>query len=170
VTQREFSSAGSEHLPYKQRVGGSNPSTPTSNPNRMRLENLKSVLREFSSAGSEHLPYKQRVGGSNPSTPTSSPEYSGLFLFMGFHFYILRSKTLEKYYIGHTGDDLKERLRKHNSNHKGFTGKASDWELVYLEELETKSLAYRRELEVKSWKSRVRVAALIQGTFPGSSL
>ena len=25
----EFSSAGSEHLPYKQRVGGSNPSTPT---------------------------------------------------------------------------------------------------------------------------------------------
>ena len=27
--RREFSSAGSEHLPYKQRVGGSNPSTPT---------------------------------------------------------------------------------------------------------------------------------------------
>ena len=28
---RAFSSAGSEHLPYKQRVGGSNPSTPTLN-------------------------------------------------------------------------------------------------------------------------------------------
>ena len=28
-TEREFSSAGLEHLPYKQRVGGSNPSTPT---------------------------------------------------------------------------------------------------------------------------------------------
>ena len=28
-TWRAFSSAGSEHLPYKQRVGGSNPSTPT---------------------------------------------------------------------------------------------------------------------------------------------
>ena len=27
---RAFSSAGLEHLPYKQRVGGSNPSTPTS--------------------------------------------------------------------------------------------------------------------------------------------
>jgi hypothetical protein len=26
---REHSSAGSEHLPYKQRVGGSNPSAPT---------------------------------------------------------------------------------------------------------------------------------------------
>ena len=61
-----FSSAGSERLPYKQRVGGSNPSTPTSP--------LSSFLREigaFSSAGSERLPYKQRVGGSNPSTPTS---------------------------------------------------------------------------------------------------
>ena len=29
LNNREFSSAGSEHLPYKQRVGGSNPSTPT---------------------------------------------------------------------------------------------------------------------------------------------
>ena len=29
VCLRAFSSAGSEHLPYKQRVGGSNPSTPT---------------------------------------------------------------------------------------------------------------------------------------------
>ena len=63
---RAFSSAGSEHLPYKQRVGGSNPSTPT--PNKI----VKFPLRAFSSAGSEHLPYKQRVGGSNPSTPTST--------------------------------------------------------------------------------------------------
>ena len=28
--RRAFSSVGLEHLPYKQRVGGSNPSTPTS--------------------------------------------------------------------------------------------------------------------------------------------
>jgi predicted GIY-YIG superfamily endonuclease len=46
---------------------------------------------------------------------------------MGFHFYILRSETLQKYYLGHTGDTLEERLRKHNSNHKGFTGRADDW-------------------------------------------
>ena len=61
--KRAFSSAGSEHLPYKQRVGGSNPSTPT-------FQNNQPINRAFSSAGSEHLPYKQRVGGSNPSTPT----------------------------------------------------------------------------------------------------
>ena len=29
LCKRVLSSAGSEHLPYKQRVGGSNPSTPT---------------------------------------------------------------------------------------------------------------------------------------------
>ena len=29
IRDRAFSSAGLEHLPYKQRVGGSNPSTPT---------------------------------------------------------------------------------------------------------------------------------------------
>jgi hypothetical protein len=32
----KFSSAGSEHLPYKQRVGGSNPSTSTSSPEEIR--------------------------------------------------------------------------------------------------------------------------------------
>ena len=29
LAQRAISSAGSEHLPYKQGVGGSNPSSPT---------------------------------------------------------------------------------------------------------------------------------------------
>ena len=38
-----FSSAGSEHLPYKQRVGGSNPSTPTKPKTRL----LKSGLFLF---------------------------------------------------------------------------------------------------------------------------
>ena len=67
-----FSSAGSEHLPYKQRVGGSNPSTPTVRKiNRIFIiHTLRFKRGAFSSAGSEHLPYKQRVGGSNPSTPT----------------------------------------------------------------------------------------------------
>ena len=39
---RAFSSAGSEHLPYKQRVGGSNPSTPT--PKRKSYEEIRETF------------------------------------------------------------------------------------------------------------------------------
>ena len=77
------------------------------------------------------------------------------------YFYILYSKELDQYYIGHTSENLPERLRKHLSNHSGFTAKAKDWLVVYFEEFETKSLAYKRELEVKKWKSRTRVEKLI---------
>jgi putative endonuclease len=80
---------------------------------------------------------------------------------MTFHLYILYSPTLNKYYIGHTGDTLEERLRKHNSNHKGFTGKATDWKIVYTEEFKTKSAAYAREREIKAWKDRKRLEQLI---------
>ena|GEM_PF-4275007 len=41
--KREFSSAGSEHLPYKQRVGGSNPSTPTKSPERDFFNQLRNI-------------------------------------------------------------------------------------------------------------------------------
>ena len=80
---------------------------------------------------------------------------------MTFYFYILYSASLDKYYLGHTSDTLEERLRRHLSNHKGFTSKAKDWLVVYKEEFADKSQAYRRELEVKSWKSKKRIAELI---------
>ena len=76
-------------------------------------------------------------------------------------FYILYSASFDCYYIGHTTEPIEERIRKHNSNHSGFTGKAADWRLVYLEEYTSKSLAYRREREVKAWKSRKRVEELV---------
>lgn len=82
---------------------------------------------------------------------------------MPFYVYILHSSTLDRYYIGHTGDNLQERLRKHNSNHKGFTGKIGDWVMVYLEIHSTKSAAYQREREIKAWKSRKKVEQLIAG-------
>ncbi len=50
---------------------------------------------------------------------------------MEFKVYILYSKILDKYYVGYTGDVLAERLRKHNSFHKGFTGTKNDWDIVY---------------------------------------
>ena len=86
---------------------------------------------------------------------------------MPYHVYILYSLTRDRYYIGHTGDQPEERLRKHNTNHKGFTGKTGDWEIVYLEEYPTKELAYKRERELKSWKSRKRIEFLVGSGHPG---
>ncbi|MBL0044332.1 MAG: GIY-YIG nuclease family protein [Flavobacteriales bacterium] len=75
--------------------------------------------------------------------------------------YILRSDHLNRYYIGHTTEDVHERLRKHLSAHQGWTSKAKDWKIVYKEEHVDKSSAYRRELELKGWKKRSRIEALI---------
>ncbi|MCA6423651.1 MAG: GIY-YIG nuclease family protein [Flavobacterium sp.] len=78
-----------------------------------------------------------------------------------FYFYILFSKFLDKYYIGHTSETLEERLRKHLSKHSGFTSKAKDWEVVYFEIFDDKSTAYKRELEVKKWKSKIKIQKLV---------
>jgi putative endonuclease len=79
---------------------------------------------------------------------------------MKFYFYILYSEKLGKYYIGSTWN-LEDRLRKHNSNHKGFTGRQSDWRIVYTENYDSKAEAYKRECQVKSWKSRKAIEKMI---------
>ena len=74
---RAISSAGSEHLPYKQGVTGSNPVSPT-----------QSLMRGFffwaiSSVGLERLLDRQEVTGSNPVLPTNlliKDSHMGLFL------------------------------------------------------------------------------------------
>ncbi len=74
--------------------------------------------------------------------------------------YILYSKTLDKYYVG-ISSNIEERIKKHNRNHKGFTGRVNDWELKYTENHESKSDARKRELQIKSWKSRELIEKLI---------
>ncbi len=78
--------------------------------------------------------------------------------------YILYSETLDKFYIGQTCENLDERLRKHLSNHKGFTAKIKDWKIVYFETHENKSVACKRELEIKSWKSKTKIKKLIDNS------
>ncbi len=84
-----------------------------------------------------------------------------------FHVYILFSTSINKYYVGHTGDSLDERLRKHNSNHKGFTGGPADWKIVYSEKFTTKTEAYSRERLIKSWKSKKKIEELIRNSSVG---
>ena len=100
-----------------------------------------------------------KVIGLNPIRITIAP-LVGAFLMPSI-VYILYSAMLDKYYVGHTSDLLEERIRKHNSNHSGFTGRSHDWVPVYKEEFSDTAQAYRREREIKSWKSKTQIKKLI---------
>ncbi len=76
--------------------------------------------------------------------------------------YILFSKALNRFYIGHTCSDLQDQLKKHLSDHSGFTSKAKDWEIVYVKNFQDKMQAYKHEREIKSWKSKLRIQQLVQ--------
>ena len=78
-----------------------------------------------------------------------------------FKVYILYSETKNKYYVGYTRDSITERIRKHNSNHKGFTGETGDWEMKYSEIFETNKEAINREKQIKGWKSKKLIEKLI---------
>ncbi|AWG21586.1 excinuclease ABC subunit C [Flavobacterium faecale] len=77
-----------------------------------------------------------------------------------FYVYILFSKLIDQYYVGYTSMELKERLRRHLSSHKGYTGRAKDWEVIYFESFDEKTSAILREQEIKKWKSRIKIEAL----------
>jgi putative endonuclease len=78
-----------------------------------------------------------------------------------FFVYILYSVSKDKYYVGSSADP-NSRLIKHNTNHKGFTGKTGDWEIKYTEPFNTKDEALKREKQIKNWKSRQMIEKLIR--------
>jgi len=78
-----------------------------------------------------------------------------------FYVYILYSKLIDTYYVGYTSTLLEERLRRHLSSHKGFTGRAKDWEIAYFESFENKTTTILREQEIKKWKSKIKILELI---------
>jgi putative endonuclease len=78
--------------------------------------------------------------------------------------YILYSPSLDLFYIGCSGNPG-GRLRKHLSNHKGFTARAKDWYICYTESFETKAEALRREKRLKGWKNREYIQKLIENCF-----
>ncbi len=79
-----------------------------------------------------------------------------------FHTYILFSEKLNRFYIGHCGTSVEDRLKAHLYNHKGFTAKAKDWVIVYVEHFDSKKEAYLRERFIKNKKSRKFIEFLIR--------
>lgn len=77
-----------------------------------------------------------------------------------FHTYILLSEKTNKFYIGSTGN-LEDRMIPHNSGRSKATAIGMPWKLMHKEDFETRSQAYNREMEIKSWKSHDRIAQLV---------
>ena len=79
---------------------------------------------------------------------------------MPYTVYVLYSAKLDTYYIGYTGGDINERIKKHQSKHKGFTGGYADWVLCYKEEYDNLQAATTRERQIKAKKSRKYIEAI----------
>jgi len=106
----------------------------------------------------------QGVIGSTPISSTTErlPQKGGLSSFMEqFYVYILFSPSLNRHYIGHTGQ-LSDRLFRHTNSGSKSTKAANDWKLVYSESYSSRSEAMKQESHIKKQKSRKFIQALIQ--------
>ena len=63
---------------------------------------------------------------------------------MGFVVYILFSESLQKYYVGQTGD-LNKRIHDHNAGKANFTSTGVPWRLIYTFPCENRSEATKLE-------------------------
>ena len=78
-----------------------------------------------------------------------------------YYVYILFSPKTNKFYIGST-DSPETRLKHHNSGATPSTKSgAPSWEIKYLEKVADRSIALKRELEIKKKKSRKFIEYLI---------
>jgi predicted GIY-YIG superfamily endonuclease len=77
--------------------------------------------------------------------------------------YILRCNDGTKYY-GHT-NNLRERIKDHMKGNVRPT-KNKQPELVYYEEFDSCSKAFRREMQFKNGKTRKRTIEKLIGSFP----
>ena len=84
-----------------------------------------------------------------------------LYAMENFIVYVLFSQIKNRFYIGFTSN-LEERIIRHNQKSQGFAGVVNDWVIVYTENYPSKEAAIKRELQIKSWKSRKKIQELIE--------
>ena len=80
---------------------------------------------------------------------------------MPYFTYILFSGKTDKYYIG-SSQDIWKRLERHNAGATPSTKTGRPWELVHVEEFNSKTDALKREKHLKQMKSRVYIETLIK--------
>lgn len=73
---------------------------------------------------------------------------------MTFRVYVLKSERNGQQYVGSTGKDLAERLRRHNNGDCSYTKKHRPWKVVYSETYRKRSDAVKRERVFKTGVGR----------------
>ena len=63
--------------------------------------------------------------------------------------YIIHSDFTDSYYVGIT-NNVKIRLKEHNSEKTKYTSKANDWKIIYSAEFGSRIEAYNHEQLIKS--------------------
>ena len=70
--------------------------------------------------------------------------------------------SANKYYIGETAD-ITKRIYHHNTGTETYTKRASDWQIVYSKEYETRTQAKKVENFIKKQKSKIFIEKIIAG-------
>jgi putative endonuclease len=96
----------------------------------------------------ERLVRDQEAVGSNPTSPIELP--LGRIMF---HCYVLRSQKTGRRYVG-SCEDLRDRIRRHNSGESKATKHGTPWVLVHSESFATRSEAALRERYFKTGRGR----------------
>jgi putative endonuclease len=77
-----------------------------------------------------------------------------------FTVYILKSLKNGKYYIGQT-ENIGERIKRHNTGGVKSTRYFVPWEIVHLEDYQTRSESRKRENEIKNYKGGIKFKKLL---------
>ena len=65
--------------------------------------------------------------------------------------YILQSQKHNRYYVG-SCKNVADRLKRHNTGRNKSTKTGIPWDLIHRERFITRQEAYKRELQIKSYK------------------
>jgi putative endonuclease len=77
-----------------------------------------------------------------------------------YYVYIIESLASKRYYIGQT-DNLKARIKRHNSGRNLSTNAYIPWELKWWKEYETRAEAIKIEKKIKGIKKREAIKSFV---------
>lgn len=75
--------------------------------------------------------------------------------------YIIQSFKTKRYYIGYT-KDLRARLKRHNRGQNQSTKSGIPWKIIHSEVFTNRSDAFKREKEIKRFKSGIKFKKLLE--------